>query len=195
MNSPNQIKKNIINWISSGNSIYDYQDSDVMIDELCFLERRNRADLVYANGKLTAFEIKSKADSLIRWESQCSAYLKVFDSVWLCCHNKHALRSLNITPKEVGIIIVDDTKTGLAILREAKKNNKINAFYLLDLLWRSELDELCIENNLKIIRKEKIKEVRTRVSYELPLDIIRNKVLQKLKYRYGNKTNLMHSSY
>lgn len=185
MNNPEQIKNNIINWISSGDSIYEYHDNDVIIAELCFLERRNRADLVYANGKLTAFEIKSKADSLTRWQAQCSAYLKVFDTVWLCCHNKHALKSIEITPKEVGIMIVDDTKSGLAILRNAKTNKNIDSYYLLDLLWRIELDELCIENNIKVIKKEKIKEVRARISNELPLSIIRDKVLQKLKVRYA----------
>ena len=191
MNSPDQIKNNIINWISNGDSIYEYHDNDVIIDELCFLERKNRADLVYANGKLTAFEIKSKADSLARWESQCSAYLKVFDAVWLCCHNKHALKSIEVTPKEVGIIIVDDTKSGLAILRDAKINKNIDSYYLSDLLWRIELDELCFENNLKVMKKEKIKEVRTRISNELPIEIIRQKVLQKLKLRYESLT---HSS-
>ncbi|XKM12692.1 sce7726 family protein [Orbaceae bacterium ac157xtp] len=184
MNGPDEIRRNIVNWILSGNSIYEYHDRDVLIDELCFFERKNRADLVYANGKLTAFEIKSKADTLTRWQSQCSAYLKVFDAVWLCCHNKHALKSIEVTPKDVGIIIVDDTKSGLAILRDAKINKSIDSYYLSDLLWRSELDELCVENNLKVIRKEKIKEVRARISNELPLDIIRQKVLQKLKIRY-----------
>lgn len=184
MNEPEKIKSNISNWISSGSSIYEYDSNDVIISELCFLERKNRADLVYANGKLTAFEIKSKADSLTRWQSQCSAYLKVFDSVWLCCHNKHALKSIEVTPKEVGIIIVDDTKSGLAILREAKINKNIDPYYLSDLLWRIELDELCVENNLRVIKKEKIKEAMARISNELPIEIIREKVLQKLKLRY-----------
>ena len=101
------------------------------------------------------------------------------------------MKSIEVTPKEVGIIIVDDTKSGLAILRDAKINKNIDSYYLSDLLWRIELDELCLENNLKVIKKEKIKEVRTRISNELPIEIIRQKVLQKLKLRYESLT---HSS-
>ncbi|RYM61530.1 hypothetical protein BSQ98_18255 [Serratia liquefaciens] len=187
MKKPLEIRNQLRSWIREESNYYSYDASDVLIDELCFFDRKARADLVYANGKLTAFEIKSYADSLTRWSFQHDAYLRVFDVVWLCCHYKHAMKAMSMSSDKVGIILVDDTKNGMAILREAKKNNKVNPEDMLAMLWRSELDELCKENNISVLRKERIKEAQKRVSLELHLDIIREKVLHCLKERYRGK--------
>lgn len=187
MNKPNTIKHNLINWITQNGSIYEFHNTDVLIDELCFLDRKNRADLVYANGQLTAFEIKSSADNLSRWEQQYKAYLKVFDAVWLCCHYKHVFKAIEFTPKYIGIIVTDDSDSGIAVLRKAGLNKKVDPYFLLDLLWRSELNELCIENKIPVRRKEKIKEAQLRIARELPVEVIKKKVIDRLKTRYKEK--------
>ncbi|ENM6002029.1 sce7726 family protein [Proteus mirabilis] len=181
-----EIKALLRDWISTS-GYFDFHDNDVLIDELCFYEKKNRADVVYANGKLTGFEIKSESDSLARWGKQHDAYLRLFDAVWLCCHHKHALKAIEQSERNVGILILDNYSQNVTILREAKDNKKIDKFEVISLLWRSELDELCVENNIKINRKERINEARRRVLSELHFDIIKCKVLSCIKNRYKGK--------
>ncbi|MFK7088054.1 sce7726 family protein [Chromobacterium violaceum] len=183
MISPDQIRLQLRQWVTNNHT---HHESDVLIDELCFVEKRNRADLVHANGKLTAYEIKSAADSMQRWPSQHEAYLRVFDTVWLCCHNKHIFKALELSHPKIGLMVLDD-QGGMAVMREARQNKLVDAYDLTGFLWREELDALCHEQNLPIQRKEKIREVRRRVADTLPLSIIRNKVLESLKLRYGSK--------
>lgn len=183
MISPDQIRLQLRQWVASYRK---HHESDVLIDELCFVEKRNRADLVHANGQLTAYEIKSAADTMQRWPDQHEAYLRVFDTVWLCCHNKHIFKALEISPVQVGLMVMDDLG-GLAIMREARQNKRVNAYDLTGFLWREELDELCREQDLTVQRKEKIREARLRVADSLPLDTIRSKVLSCLKLRYKGK--------
>jgi hypothetical protein len=53
----------------------------VLINEMVVANWSRRADLVVANGKLHAFEIKSDLDSLRRLEGQLETYLNRFDKV------------------------------------------------------------------------------------------------------------------
>lgn len=181
MNSTYAIRTLLRQWVLSHRP---ERPGDVLLDELCFLERKNRADLVHANGILTAFEIKSGADSLVRWPNQMRAYLQVFDEVWLCFHARHIKKAMETSAPSVGLLLVDDLG-GLAMIRAAKKNKEVNAFFLSSLLWRAEVDELFLDLGLTVSRREKIKEARARLAQEAPLEAIQAKVLGCLKKRYA----------
>nr|WP_276591447.1 sce7726 family protein [Pseudomonas sp. GM_Psu_2] len=160
--------------------------NDVFIDELCFIEKTRRADVVHANGKLCAFEIKSAADSLYRWESQQEAYLSCFDEVWLCCHSRHVEKALLITDRKVGLLVSDDYGD-LVQLRSARKNLAGDKYNLTGFLWREELDGVCKEFGLPVKSAMRIREVRLLVSKALSWDEIMVNVLNALKARYGGQ--------
>jgi len=65
-----------------------------------------RADLVMANGKLAAFEIKSDRDSLDRLEGQLQSYLRFFEQVSVVCAERHLPGVLATAPAEVGVLRV-----------------------------------------------------------------------------------------
>ena len=65
-----------------------------------------RADLVVANGKLAAFEIKSERDTLDRLEGQLSSYLRFFEQVTIVCAEKHVDGVKARVPEHVGITTV-----------------------------------------------------------------------------------------
>lgn len=165
---------------------------DVLIDELGFVNRQEgrsvdmtfRADLALANGRLVAFEIKSGADSLKRWPTQCDAYFNVFDEIWLCTHGRHLEKALAVTPRSVGIVVTDDLG-GLALMRAAKVNGKANAYDLSGLLWREELDQLCALNGIVTKKKETKAQVRDKVSSLIAIEVVRDFVLSRLKERKG----------
>lgn len=187
MLSPIDIRVNLRGWVCAHLSTGAH---DVLIDELGFVNRHEgktvdlsfRADLALANGRLVAFEIKSGADSLKRWPDQCEAYSNVFDEIWLCTHGRHLEKALSVTPKGIGILIADDLG-GLAVLRHAQLNQKTNSFDLSGLLWRNELEELCIEHDIKFRSRETKSEIRKLVSRTVPHEALREFVLRQLKMR------------
>lgn len=180
--TPNSIREKLRQWVLATGSC---SDDDVLVNELCIVDKTNRADLVHANGKLRGFEIKSESDTLQRWSKQRSAYQHVFDEVWICCHRKHASRLLLDRDDQSGIIIIDEFGS-LAILRPAKINKSVSSYHLSGFLWRGDVDRLCRTNSLPVYRSEKIKQARERLAAGLPIDIIREEVLRVLKARYKN---------
>jgi hypothetical protein len=186
MHNPDHIRELLKTWVAK---TMPHAEDDVFIGELCFINKARRADLVHANGQLTAFEIKSAADSLSRWEGQQDAYLSCFDQVWLCCHSKHIEKAFGITHRSVGILVIDDIGS-IAVVRKAAPNKFRDKFTLTGLLWRSELDEVCKEFQLPTKNIMKIKEVRLEVAEALEWEIIRDKVLSRLKVRYAESQNI-----
>ncbi|MDD2711332.1 MAG: sce7726 family protein [Simplicispira sp.] len=182
MTSPLQIKTTLKQWLITHRG---HKPSDVFIEELCIFEKNNRADLVHANGALLGFEIKSAKDTLARWNAQHAAYQMVFDEVWLCCHSKHVVAALQYEDKSTGIMAIDDFG-GLAVLREAKKNNKIDPYQLACLLWRCELESLCSRSGIGFTRKDKVDTLRNMCVKHVSLEELKTEVLVRLKERYGD---------
>ena len=181
MLNPTEIRPLLKQWITK---VMPHDAQDVFIEELCFIDKARRADLVHANGKLSAFEIKSHADTLSRWRGQEEAYLACFDEVWLCCHSKHLIKALEVSIPTVGILVVDDY-SGMAMVRSAKSNRSQDKFHLTGFLWRDELDSLAKSSGVNVRGKDLIKDVRHKVSDALPLVEIRACVLRALKSRYS----------
>lgn len=181
MLNPDQIRPLLKQWVTK---VMPHESGDVFIEELCFIDKARRADLVHANGKLSAFEIKSHADTLVRWGGQQEAYLACFDEVWLCCHSRHLIKALEVSVANVGILVFDDF-SGMVMVRSAKANKRQEKFHLTGFLWREELDRLAREHGVAVRSKELIKTVRQRVSDALPLEVIRTFVLAVLKQRYA----------
>lgn len=181
MHSPETIRQLLRSWVAHAKT---HLPGDVLIDELCIVDKTCRADLVHANGRLCGFEVKSEADTFKRWPQQMEAYLKVFDEVWICCHRKHAVRALSDCHASIGILIVDEFSS-IAVLRPARENKDIVPYDLSGLLWREELDDLCKRQGLPVHRRERIRETRHRVAESVPLDALRLQVLERLKVRYA----------
>lgn len=182
---PNEIKHSLIDW---SQKFLSHGNTDIFIDELCFVDRSRRADLVLANGSLSAFEIKSKQDTLSRWLGQQEAYLSCFEKVWLCVHVKHLEAALKQCDSDVGLLVIDDL-SGISMIKSAANSSKLDPYSLTGFLWRSELDLLAKENELEVKSRMKIKEVRQVVAEELPVSKIISKVLFVLKERYSSKSS------
>lgn len=186
--TPSDIKGTLRGWVMRNLSP---DPTDVIIDELGFVNSREgssvdvsfRADLALANGRLVGFEIKSGADSLKRWPSQCEGYFRVFDEVWLCTHGRHLEKALEITPRKAGILLIDDLG-GIAMLRPAKKNDLVNSYDLSGLLWRDELEKLCAEFKIPFKKKETKAMIRAKVSSSVSADSLAPYVLSCIKFRF-----------
>ena len=191
--SPIDIRLALRGWIVER---FKINQNDLLIDELGFsnkdpnstIDSSFRADLALANGRLVGFEIKSEKDNLKRWITQMDAYLNVFDEVWLCVHGKHLESALTITPKTIGIIVVDNYES-LALVRSAKKQSSNNAYDLSGLLWRDELNDLASQHKIQIRSRTTKNEVREILAKNLDIEIIREFVLKQLKIRKSHQTS------
>lgn len=186
--SPNYIKDLLHQWV--GNT-FVLKDSDILINELGFYNRdiestidnSFRADVALANGRLVGFEIKSEKDNLKRWPSQMSAYTNVFDEVWLCTHGKHLEPALQITPKHIGILLVDSLGS-IAVVRNAKNASGLNNVYdLSGLLWKDEIIDLAKRYDITVKTRTTKREVRELLADCLNVEQVRPFVLEKLKSR------------
>ncbi len=174
-------------WIENR---FKISQNDLLIDELGFsnkdpnssVDSTFRADLALANGRLVGFEIKSEKDSLKRWTSQMKAYLNVFDEVWLCVHGKHLESALTITPKKIGIIVVDNFES-LALVRMANNHATNNTYDLSGLLWKDELIDLAKQYEIKIKSRTTKNEMRELLADSLDINLVRAFVLKQLKLR------------
>ncbi|MAL99669.1 MAG: hypothetical protein CL583_14600 [Alteromonadaceae bacterium] len=96
-----QIKASLINHLRR----VDYIDLGTPIfSELSISTNFRRADLcIVHKGKLTAFEVKSEADSLYRLKGQLADYLNYFDKVIVVTAPKFTNQIINEAPKSVGV--------------------------------------------------------------------------------------------
>lgn len=127
-----------INWLFSKG----YLEHDaVLINELPVDNFTRRADLVVANGKLHAFEIKSDADSLVRLEGQIDTYISFFDKVTVVCSAKFTMKALEILPAEVEIVELSNKshKSTLKIKRRGKISKISDCSYYLSFVDKRSL--------------------------------------------------------
>ena len=183
---PDEIRGSLISWAKK---YLSHDESDTFISELCFVDRARRADLVLANGSLSAFEIKSEKDDLSRWAGQQVDYLSCFENVWLCVHAKHIESALQNTHKSIGLLLVDNLSS-ISMVREAGLNFSLEAYNLTGFLWRADLDKLAKKHGVETKSRMRIKEVREILSTELPLDIIKSFALKTLKARYSSSSSV-----
>lgn len=115
-----------------------------IVEELSLCQGDARIDIAVVNGKLHGFEIKSEKDTLERLSNQITVYSKVFDHLTLVVGKVHLEKSLQILPEWWGVSSVEDNNGRLRIkkVRKPKQNKNVDAFSVVQLLWRDECVEL-----------------------------------------------------
>lgn len=88
----------------------------------------NRVDLCAIDNRSSAFEIKTAYDTLARLDRQLSAYLRVFEYVYVICEESKLDEVLLVTPPCVGIYSYSDTsrKIKFVVRRPAKRSDRID---------------------------------------------------------------------
>ncbi len=114
--------------------------STLIIDELGLCQGNARVDIAVVNGLIHGYEIKSESDTLERLPGQISVYNKVLDEITIVTSNKHIESVKKLVPEWWGIevAIALDNEIELSTLRKAYKNPDIEAYFVVQLLWREE---------------------------------------------------------
>lgn len=131
------IKAAVIDKLFASDALADA----VLINEMVVANWSRRADLVVANGKLHAFEIKSDLDSLRRLEGQVETYLQRFDKVTVVCTAKFVQLVKECTDARVEIWCATPAAGGvkLSISRRGQSSRISNKRVLYGYLHKAEL--------------------------------------------------------
>lgn len=158
----------------------------VLINEMVVSNWSRRADLVVANGKLTAFEIKSDLDSLVRLEGQVQTYLGSFDKVIVVVTEKHLESTMRIAPEEVGVWCVESRRGGprIKIIRRGQEQLVRNVESLCAFLRKSELAAFLRSQLGRQMAGGATRAELCKLAGDVPVTALRRTVLATLKSRY-----------
>ncbi len=170
--------------------IYHKQGGELVVHELGLAHAKRRVDLaILSDDEIHGYEIKSEKDNLRRLEGQLHIYLQSLHKLTLVVANKHLKHTLKHIPTWIGLIEVNVTLKGFVNLnhyREAQQNPHIDPFILSHLLWRSEVQEILLNNGASpsSLRGSRV------VLYRKLLKIIpENQLMKNIKEAMLNRRN------
>lgn len=156
-----------------------------LINEFTVDGYSRRADLVVANGKLHAFEIKSASDSLVRLRGQLETYQRFFDKVTLVIADRHEEKALTITPDSVEVWRVNDDGE-LIVLRRGRSKDIRDRNALISLFRVRDLRSLLRNSGISPLPKSRDDLVA--LAHSLSVTQLRKGVLASIKNRYAIST-------
>lgn len=110
--------------------------------------------MLVTTNKLAGFEIKSDTDNYERLSRQIKEYEQFFDENYIVVGQTHSKSIESRVPKEWGILTVNQSK--IELVRGATKNNRVNRERQLSILWKLELKNILIKNEMNLFaQKEK----------------------------------------
>lgn len=167
----------------------EYQeDPDTkIIDELGLCQGEARIDIAVVNGFMHGYEIKSESDTLDRLPSQINVYNKVLDTVTVITGRCHICNIVKLIPCWWGLKEVEqdsDEIVRLVTIREPKYNPHVDAFSLVQLLWREEAIDVLKEIGLeKGFLSKPRRIIWERLAQSIPLNTLQYLVREKIKSR------------
>ncbi len=185
------IKAAVIDKLFSADALTDA----VLINEMVVANWSRRADLVVANGKLHAFEIKSDLDSLRRLEGQLETYLHRFDKVTVVSTPKYISLIKESADPRVEIWCANECAQGVAITvaRRGVSSNVTNKRILCAYLLKVELVSLLSKQGQVATIDMPRNELEIRAE-TLSIKCLRAFVLEALKRRYRDTFELFCKS-
>lgn len=177
------IKAAVIDKLFSADALVDA----VLINEMVVANWSRRADLVVANGKLHAFEIKSDLDSLRRLEGQLETYLHRFDKVTVVSTPKFISLIKESADPRVEIWCATECAKGveISVARRGMSSNVTNKRILCGYLLKGELVSLLGTYGRAVSVDMPRNELET-LAEALAIKCLRAFVLEALKRRYSN---------
>lgn len=152
-----------------------------VISELNVEQFSRRVDLALVkHNSLTAFEIKSESDSLVRLEGQVETYLKYFDKVIVVAATKHIDNVLKVVPKHVGVWSISQDK--IVIKQRGRKKQITSAQSYLELMTVGELTKL--SNRLKLHNQNKYRAGLEASLANSSIEVLRAYAINSVARRY-----------
>lgn len=128
-----------------------FRGDTAIISELTIGKWSNRADLALCNGRLAAFEIKTREDSLARLDAQLAAYSTCFDEVSVVAASRHMNAVISRAPEHVGVYELQRTSEGpkVTLFRRPLRSPEVCGPKLAELLPVQALAKLLRETGVQ----------------------------------------------
>lgn len=141
------IKAAVIDRLFAGSHV----DADsVIISEMTVASWSRRADIVLANGKLWAFEIKSDVDSLARLPGQIGTFQRYFEKFTIVAAERFESAILSMVPAGVGVWILG--ADGTIKQKIASRQSLLSKEAYISLMTATELKGLLVANGFQLQR-------------------------------------------
>lgn len=138
-----RLKAAVIDRLMSGAQV---DDEAVIVSEMVVANWTRRADVVLANGRLWAFEIKSEADSLTRLAGQIDVYRSHFEKVVVVAAAKFEDAVMAAVPDGVGVWIAGE---GAEIEERVRpRQSELSSSASLSLMTATDLRRLLVANGV-----------------------------------------------
>lgn len=138
-------------------------------------------DVMAVSDRLAGYEIKSDADNYQRLERQIRFYNDFFDENYIVVGKKHHDSSEKKVPASWGIVYIDDS--GIQVLRNASKNPDVSRRSQLSLLWKLELKNLLIQNNLPLYAQKGKGYISNQICRSVAHEILGRQIAGELLHR------------
>lgn len=138
-------------------------------------------DVMAVTDKLTGYEIKSDSDNYTRLESQVSAYDRFFDENYLVVSQKHSQSAPSKIPEYWGILCIHEDN--VSVMRKAHKNRFVNRRSQLTVLWKLELKNLLIKNNMPLFAQKDRGYISEQIAATVDEHLLGKQIAQELMRR------------
>ena len=138
-------------------------------------------DIMTVTDKLTGYEIKSDSDNYQRLNSQVEFYDKYFDENYIVVSQRHIVSVESKVPEHWGIIYIDDES--VKVYRKAKVNKNVSRKSQLSMLWKIELKNLLIKNNLPMYAQREKGYIANKIFQGVDKDRLGKQIVYELLYR------------
>ena len=167
------IRDILIAWLQATNhEIRIYQEKSIG-PSIC--------DVMAVTDKLTGYEIKSDLDNYARLEDQVRAYDRFFDENYLVVSQSHSRSAESKVPYHWGILCIQNDN--ITVLRKAQKNKYVYRRSQLTVLWKLELKNLLIKNNMPLYAQKDRGYISEMIAQTVEDGLLGKQIAQELMRR------------
>lgn len=138
-------------------------------------------DIMAVSDCITGFEIKSDLDNFNRLPEQIRAYNLFFDKNYIVVSDKHINKINDFIPREWGIIYI--TANNVVVNREAKTSKCVSRYKQLSILWKIELKNLLVKNQMPSYALKSKDYIASKISKNVDKEILGKQIADELLNR------------
>ena len=138
-------------------------------------------DVMAVTDKLTGYEIKSDHDNYSRLGEQVKAYDRFFDENYLVISQSHSRSAEGKVPTHWGILCIHNDS--ITVIRKAQKNRSVSRRNQLAILWKLELKNLLIKNNMPLYAQKDKGYISDMIAAAVECNLLGKQIAQELMRR------------
>jgi hypothetical protein len=173
-----RMKAAVIDRLLEGQRV---DDDSVLISEMTVANWTRRADIVLANGRLWAFEIKSEADRLVRLPGQVNTFAAHFEKLTIVVAPRFEAQVREMLPDGVGLWVEESDGCLKERVRSRALPLKLDA--ALSLMTAADLRGFLSCNGVRCI-KAAPRAILEEMAHEFPVVDLANAAREAVKRRF-----------